>query len=483
MRRLSKIAILVTAAACLAAAAPAGAATTGPGKVNLIRNATSSFDPYLTGSTGAQRQWIADTYWRIRGYDPFFANVGATSWTGPAHYYEDLYAIYRDVPADQQLLAAHPDWVLRDAAGRALFIPYDCNGQTCTQYAADFGNPGYRSWWISRAQSTLAKGYEGIFIDDVNMEMRAGNESGQDVTPIDPRTGAAMTAASWRRYMAEFTEQIDAALDGYEIVHNTHWWVDHSDPYVQRQIDSADMIELERGYNDGGLVAGAGAWGFERLMAHVDWLHSRGKSAIFEPYNLNAAKQEYELAAHYLTKAASDAIASDFRADPGNFSDDWLTDLGAPLGARYRWNGLWRRDYANGIALVNQPGQPTRTAELEPYRTLAGQQVSSVTLGASRGAVLLGSTERDPTSISITAQALNRVKIAGRVKRARSGRVELRVMRGHKVVRSRRTTLSAKGRFAAEVGTLGGGRYRVEAVYPGSWDTKASSATRRFRLS
>ena len=48
--------------------------------------------------------------------------------------------------------------------------------------------------------------------------------------PIDPRTGQAMTEADWRRYMAEFTEQIRAALPGKEIVHNAIWFAGHDDP-------------------------------------------------------------------------------------------------------------------------------------------------------------------------------------------------------------------------------------------------------------
>jgi Hypothetical glycosyl hydrolase family 15 len=482
-------AIAVVAAMGAFMAPAAEGAVSGPGKVNFVRNATSSFDPYLTGSSSAQRQWIANTYWRIRGYDPFFANVGAVNWTGPSHYYEDLYAIYRDFPEHQALMNQHPDWVLRDGAGRPLFIPADCNGQTCTQYAADIGNPGYRAWWISQARSTLAKGYEGIFIDDVNMDMKVSDGAAQDVAPIDPRSGAPMSRTSWRRYMAEFTEQIAAGLDQYEIVHNSHWWVEHDDPYVQRQVDSADILELERGYNDGGLVGGGGKWGFETFMNHIDWVHSRGKSVILEPYDLNPAKQEYEIASYFLTRAGSDAIASGFAADPGNWSTAWETDLGAPLGARYEWKGIWRRDYTNGIVLVNQPDQPTQKLSLEPYRRLgSGAEVTDVSLPAARGAVLLGSPKRDDTKTTLSASSRpSYVRLSGRVKSAwGENEVQIRVERRNgkrwAQVKSVVTKLTRKGRFKAKVRGLADGPYRAEATYTGSWDTKPSSARRRFKL-
>ena len=36
---------------------------------------------------------------------------------------------------------------------------------------------------------TIAKGYKGIFVDDVNLAFNVGNGAGQTVAPIDPRTG------------------------------------------------------------------------------------------------------------------------------------------------------------------------------------------------------------------------------------------------------------------------------------------------------
>ena len=54
------------------------------------------------------------------------------------------------------------------------------------------------------------------------------------------------------------------------------------------------------------------------------------------------------------------------------------------------WNGLFRRDFAGGIVLVNEPEQPTRAVDLgRPYRGLDGQLRTSVTVGPTNGVVLL----------------------------------------------------------------------------------------------
>ena len=197
-----RILLSLVAVAAFALASPAVAAASSVGQINFIRNATSSFDGTLTGSTTAQRQWMNQTYWRMRSYPPFFDQ--ALGWAPPADFYRDLYALYRDSSSDQALMQSHPAWVLRDPAGNRLFIPYDCNGGTCTQYAADIGNPDFRSWWISQARAQLKKGYAGLYIDDVNMEMRVANGAGEDVRPTDLerasrcpiQTGAAIWPSS-----------------------------------------------------------------------------------------------------------------------------------------------------------------------------------------------------------------------------------------------------------------------------------------------
>jgi hypothetical protein len=379
------LALAAIAGAALLAASSASASS---GEVNFVRNAKSSFDPILTGSSDAERAWMRDHYWRMRGYAPFFNQ--ALGWAPPSHFYQDLYAIYNDGEGEQTV-AQHPDWVLRDAQGRRLFIPYGCGGGSCPQYAADVGNPEFREQWIAEAGSRLAAGYEGIFIDDVNLEMRVGNGAGDEVRPIDPRTGSQMSVANWRRYVAEFTEEIRDAFPDVEIVHNSLWWVDHSNPYVKRQTDAADVIELERGFNDPGLTGGGGKYGYRTYLDHVEWVHSRGASVLLEPYDLTKPKARYELASYFLARGKKDAIASEYKADPGEWWPGWDADLGKPRGKRMRRQGVFQRRYRNGLALVNEPGAKTRTVRLprgKRWHTLGGKRVRRVRLGAAEGVVV-----------------------------------------------------------------------------------------------
>jgi Hypothetical glycosyl hydrolase family 15 len=400
IRRLTRTVVVLFAAIIvwMAESGPQASASTG-GELRFIRDAKSSFDPFITGATVAQRQWMNGHYEGMRGYSPFFDQ--ALPWAPPSQFYMDLYAIYNNASGDQ-VIAQHPDWVLRDAAGKKLFIQWGCSGGTCPQYAADIGHPGFRSHWIEDAREQLEKGYDGIFIDDVNLAMKVSNGNGAFTRPLDPRTGSPMTDADWRRYVAEFTEEIRAAFPDATLSHNTYWR-DHAswraDSFTLRELAAADVIEIERGFNDGGIVGGEGTYGFETYLSHMDWLHSRGLSIMYQPYGLDWASREFEVASYYLVNDGGDSIVSDFQADPTNWWPGWDMDLGAPAGPRYEWNALLRRDFASGMVLVNQPGAAARTVTLPENSTwtdLAGNNVTSVTLGARRAKVLRKGTPAAP---------------------------------------------------------------------------------------
>lgn len=359
---LTLVGILVVVAAIV----PSQAAAQQPGEVNLQLNASSEFDSVLSSASPADQEFMQQNYWRMRGYAPFFNQ--ALGWAPPAHFYKDLYALYRNDAKDEVLMTAHPDWVLRDANGNRLYIQFACGGGSCTQYAADIGSPAFREHWINDAKTTLGLGYAGIFVDDVNMEMKVSDGNGDFVRPIDPRTGQPMTDEDWRRYVAEFTEQIRGAMPDAEIVHNSLWWMDRDDPYVQRQVAAADYVELERGFSDTGIVGGGGQWGYETYLSYVEWLHSQGAGAVYEPQDLDDHSRMFELGSYFMVSNGNDSITTDYETNPDEWWTGWETDLGAPKGERREWKGLLRRDFANGTVLVNQPEAGATTVKLPRRR-------------------------------------------------------------------------------------------------------------------
>ena len=445
----------------MALAAPSTAAAV-QGDVSFMRNATSSFDSVVTNATQPQQSWMQQHYDRFRAYPPFFDRF--LSWAPPADLYIDAYAIYQapgGTPGTD-LIQNHPDWVLRDSAGKKLYIPSGCGGGTCPQYAADFGNPGWRSYFIDFLRSQLARGYDGAHIDDVNLEMRVGDGSGNFVRPIDPRTGAPMTDSNWNRYMADFMVQIRNAFPGVNISQNPLWFAPHSDPSVQRQTDAADVIEMERGFNDRGLNGGNDRFSYTTYLDHVDWLHARGKSVVFEPYDLDAKSANFEVASYLLVKEREDMITSDFHANPGDWWSGWDVNLGSSNGARYGWQGLIRRDFANGLALVNKPDAPPITVSLSgDWTDLSGNRVSgSITLGPRQGVALRSagttSTEPPPVTTEPPIKGSSRMKLKLSRTKVRKG-----------------STLRIRGR-----GGLPGASVAVRYRTPDGWRTLKHSRAR-----
>lgn len=374
-----------------AARLPADAVAQAPGSegvVNFFVDASSSFDPWTASPTPAQQAWMREHYDRMQTYSPYFDS--RLSWYPNAWDYKDSYAI----KPGWAVYAEHPEWILRDANGQMLYITYACSGGTCPQYAADVGNPDFRNWWIEGAKSKIALGYDGVWVDDVNLDWRIGDGSGNPVRPIDPRTGSEMSLADWRRCFAEFMEQLRAALPNAELAHNVIWYTQPlDDPYVLREYDAADYINFERGITDGGITAGTGKYGFETFIALIDRIHARGRNVIMDDDDdASIVARDYELAFYFLINDGGDLLGSDgdrARMNPDGFWSGYETDLGAATGARYKWNGLFRRDFECGVVLVNQPDQATVQVSLGgTFTDLSGLAVSRVTLVESSGRVL-----------------------------------------------------------------------------------------------
>ena len=357
------------------------------GAVHFLGGSTPAFDRYTRSRDPVYGEFLRRHFWRLVVYSPYFDNK--TSWYPRAWVYRDAYAIY----PGSALAAGHPQWILKDAAGRPLYIPFQCAQGSCPQYAADIANPAYRRAWIQVVSAQVAHGYRGLFVDDVNMEMRVSDGSGTLVAPIDDATGKPMTPEAWRGYMAVFMQEVRAALPHAEVAHNVEWLARTpqrvSDPQIAAEIRAADYVNLERGVNDAGIRGGSGPYSLSSLLAYVDSVHALGRGVVLDGSAGEAAGIEYSLAAYLLISTGNDLVSAKGMT-PDHWFDGFALDLGKALGPRRAWMGLLRRDFASGIALVAAPESGAHTVALStPMRTLSGQTVSSVTLGPASGVVLL----------------------------------------------------------------------------------------------
>ena len=398
--------------ACLLALLPQAAASAAvpaagsDGAVRFVKVTGPEFDrftdapdaPVASGTgTTALSAWMNDKFWRSVVYEPYFDSK--TSWYGRGWLYKDSYAIYADAP----LAGQHPDWILRDAQGNKLYIPWGCSGGTCPQYAADLGDPAYRAWFIDHVRAHVAMGYKGVWLDDVNLDFRVGDGNGAQVAPIDERTGRPMTEEAWRGYVATLTEELRAALPpSVEILHNSIWYAGgaarDANPAVQREIAAADFINLERGVNDDGLTGGTGQWSLNALLGFVDRVHAKGRAVVFDSLDATPEGRAYNLGAYLLVSEGRDGLGLK-AMNPDTWWSQYDVDLGQACGARRTVDGILRRDFTGGMVLVNEPGAPTRTVALATTMTDEnGARVSSVSLAAKRASILRGATGCTPSA-------------------------------------------------------------------------------------
>jgi hypothetical protein len=355
-----------------------------PGAVRFFAFANSRFDRFTADPTPAEADWMRRHYWRMVAYAPYFDT--RLAWYPDAWVYKDLYALH----VGSTEAASHPEWILRDRAGKRLHIPYACHDGTCPQYAADVGNAAFRAHWIADARTALAAGYRGLFIDDVNLTLaRVSDRAGRPVTPRDPRTGLPMTEDAWRGYMADFTAEIRSAFPAVEIAHNALWFIGDADPSVQREIAAADWLSLERGVNDAGIRGGGGKFGFDTFLAHIDLVHATGRAVAFDAGARTRAQREYGLAAFFLVDAGRDLLGNHPGGTPNRWWPGYDVRLGVPRGAYYAWSGVLRRDFDAGLVLVNPPDAPrVRVALDRACSDLRGRARKTVRLRGASGAVL-----------------------------------------------------------------------------------------------
>ncbi|MDW3219832.1 MAG: putative glycoside hydrolase [Acidimicrobiales bacterium] len=360
----------------------------GEGRLEIFVTAKSAFDVW---TSGGHWDWMNEHYDSMVVWEPYWDS--RLDSYDDVTVYRDAYAIKTNTDKDRRSVD-HPDWLLRDAAGDPVYIPFACNGG-CPQFAADVGNPAFRDDWIARVQASVDRGYRGLLIDDVNMLWRFSDVNGGDIEPIDPRTGAVLTLADWQRYMTEFMEQVRAAFPQLEIWHNSIWYADSptfDNALVDRQIRAADVIQLERGMNDLGLKSGTSKYGMQTFMTFIDRVHANGAGvALLDENAVDIQGQWYNIAGGLLVNNGRDLVTTedwDLIA-PGGLFDGYLTDLGHALGPRAVVDGTIQREFTGGLVVMNEPRSDPVTVDLGgSWLTPEGDAVTSVTLDTREAIVL-----------------------------------------------------------------------------------------------
>jgi hypothetical protein len=364
-----------------------------PGRLKLLAHAKSAFDPWTEPKDEATWATMRSTYDAMIVYSPYFDTRAALF--PNAFVYIDMYALKVNNP-NETIARDHPEWVLRTADGSPVYIPWGCDGRNgCPQYAADVGNPAFQDHFVGRVRQLVELGYTGIHVDDVNLAWRLSDVAGNRVTPLNPRTGNDLTLDEWRRDAVKLLEHVRTEFPDTKFIHNSIWFADSpsfDDPLVSRQISAADVIMLERGANDVGLVQGDGEFGFASFIEFIDRVHRLGANVLLLDQTATTEREQvFNLVTGLLTNDGGDYVSTEAydQLAPESLWVGFETDLGAAAGPHREADGVWQRDFERGRVVLNEPGRDRANVDLGgTYVTLDGRTVSEVSLD-SREAIIL----------------------------------------------------------------------------------------------
>jgi hypothetical protein len=276
---------------------------------------------------------------------------------------------------DFSAVTAHESWFWHTAVGVTTTnrVASSSDGKLLMNVSA----PGFQAYWAqSLAQQVVAGDYDGVFLDSASPALLQGECTG---TAGDPRlagTAACNTTfaelggktycQAWEAWIAALDSSLGSA--GIPLIPNT----------------SAFTTTWDTTHY--GLTAGAFVEGFaDPTFAPADWkasttelikLVAANKIVILQNYlssTSDLAKRRY-LLANYLLVKGSRTYLDYFAAGPLEWYPEWDLDLGAAqTGAASNADellssGIYRRDFANGVVLVNPSAAAVSVSFTSPLR-------------------------------------------------------------------------------------------------------------------
>ena len=298
-----------------------------------------------------------------------------------------------------------------DTINATPYTPKDGNGEDAVDWITN--------WFVSNYYGQVSS-IDGLFMDNVFLQPRVAGDwyrDGQVLQPSDSQAQAAVQAG-YERYF-QLARQL---MPGKYQLGNVATWYQPGQPSVPSGY---------RGMVDGGLIEGVlgqswstEAWaGWQAMENQYYSIMSSMSSPKLAIFNQQGDPTDYQSMRYGLTSCLmNDGYYSFTNSANGYTGVVWFDEYNANLGTATTapptaaWqNGVWRRDFTNGIALVNPKGNGPQTVQLggtfvkingsQAPSVNNGQTVTSVTLQDRDGIILLRQSPlqqpKAPTGVSI----------------------------------------------------------------------------------
>jgi hypothetical protein len=276
----------------------------------------------------------------------------------------------------------HPEWFLKDTEGRRVnWAAWPHSWQM------DIGSRSYqRTWARNVARDLRRRGWDGVFVDEISRTM-------QYPWFLNGRVLAKYSGPDdYARAGTRFLRRVGPALRRYGlVVGNIN---DAGLPLWRRWVRYLSGVSKEwwtksDASRGGGMLTGAD-WRFQmRLLSAAEAWKKIFIAIAYGPAD-DIEAMDYARASFLLfARGARSAFSYAPPCGPEPPSGRWNADIGAPRGRATHVGELWRRDFADGIVVVNSSGSTTVTLPLgAPFVEPDGATVTSVVLPPHTGLTL-----------------------------------------------------------------------------------------------
>jgi hypothetical protein len=312
-------------------------------------------------------------------------------------------------------LNANHWWLYNNGSGGSMVDSSWGNGfielNTTVAYPPNSNNQRYVDWrasWEIQNFATPNPSIDGFYTDNMFWKPRVNGDWAQNGS--SDSDSSASTQQLYRQGYVHFINDLKAGMPGKFQTANIADW------------GGASAVITE--YNQvlqGGLMEGmiGASWSFEqqgwstmyaayqKMMAAI----AQPQLVMFEQYG---SAGDYQGMRYGLTSCLLGNAYFYYEANSNAHGPQWFDEFNANLGpatsapfpSKAYQNGVYRRDFQNGIALVNPKGNGRQTVTLDTtYRKLSGNQDSSVNSGQTVTSVTLN--DRDGVILMrLNAQAV-----------------------------------------------------------------------------
>jgi hypothetical protein len=251
---------------------------------------------------------------------------------------------------DYPFVTTHEDWFWHNPAGQRVKSSQD------GKLLMNVSNPGFQKYWQdSIAEQVRANENDGVFLDSASpallqWEARAPADARLSGTGVRRNTFRELNNRSWIAAWEEWMAKLEASMaaKGIALIPNvgalaTTW--DNTNYSLTAGI-------VSEGFCNPGLTTSDWIDAMNQTLALV----ARNKIVILLGYvesENDLANRRYSLANYLLVKGSRTFLGSNL-----NWYPEWDLDFGAArqhAGSvnALAWKGVYRRDFANGIVLVN----------------------------------------------------------------------------------------------------------------------------------